>query len=622
MSNRDKKMAENGGDRLQGVIDSQPGATVSHAKQRGVITFDLQSKPEFPSWREMVRVNVYPQDPFVNEPVLRLMPASELREGVVNQRFRVRDSRRIVAKADARGDYIFPTTKREFDQINAIYYGTLALRMCEQYAGRPLPWSFGMDQLLLDPCVGTSQANAFYNESERLVGFFTYKRGKDEIRAAQSADIIAHEVGHAILDGLRDLLNVSFSFGPEAFHESFCDFIAILVALHDNGLIERLIAVTGGNLETQNFVSTLAEELGTLRNSMDDDPRNDSAFYLRNALNDFKAQPFKKLPYLPQDRVTGLGREAHSYSRVYTGALYSILIEIYKLFQREKWAKQVALAMARDVVGELLIRSVELGPIGECSLEDFAWTMLVADTIFLDGRYRRILEREFIRRKILTRALIGQYAARAADVPDLKIQDGLNDPEAAQRFLESHRKALKLPKDMQFYIQSGYRDRQGNRFITYFCTHPIHLDHARYKQYAGYTVPLFGGVVMMFDPNGVLRHFLFRPVEEEDVQQAMVQIADMVENRHLAFSALEGASPLGLAESSVIVTVGTDRKPPNALFEKVAPEFTPAKKGGMIPVLDAAMEVIRISMQVIDQPKIEDFAATWTKKLKLDMSGK
>lgn len=617
MSNRDKKIAGNGGDRLQGVIDSQPGATISHAKQRGVITFDLQSKPEFPSWREMVRVNVYPQDPFVNEPVLRVMPASELREGVVNQRFRVRDSRRIVAKADARGDYIFPPTRREFDQINAIYYGTVALRMCEQYAGRPLPWSFGMEQLLLDPCVGTSQANAFYNESERLVGFFTYKRGKNEIRAAQSADIIAHEVGHAILDGLRDLLNVSFSFGPEAFHESFCDTISILVALHDHGLIERLIAVTDGNLEVQNFVSTLAEELGTLRNSIDDDPRNDSTFYLRNALNDFKAQPFKKLPYLPENRVTGLGREAHSYSRVYTGALYRILVEIYKLFQREKWAKQVALAMARDVLGELLIRSVELGPIGESSLEDFAWTMIVADTLFLEGRYRRILEREFIRRKILTRALISQYAARAADIPEITLPEGLNEPDVAQRFLETHRKALKLPEGVEFHTQSGYRDRQGNRFITYFYAHPLHLDDASYKQYAGYIVPLFGGVVMMFDPNGKLRHFLFRPVEEEDVTQARVQIADMVAHRHLAFSTHEVTSPLGVAESSVIVTVGTDRKPPTTLFEKVSPEFIPAKKGAMIPMLDAAMEVIRISMQVIDQPKIEEFAETWKQKLKL-----
>jgi hypothetical protein len=120
----------------------------------------------------------------------------------------------------------------------------------------------------------------------------------------------------------------------------------------------------------------------------------------------------------------------------------------------------------------------------------------------------------------------------------------------------------------------------------------------------------------------VLRHFLFRTVDDEDIEQARVQIADMIANRHLAISAHEVTSPLGVAESSIIVTVGTDRKPPTTLFEKVAPEFIAAKKGGMIPVIDAAMEVIRISMQVIDQPKIEDFAETWKKKLKLGMSGK
>jgi hypothetical protein len=46
----------------------------------------------------------------------------------------------------------------------------------------------------------------------------------------------------------------------------------------------------------------------------------------------------------------------------------------------------------------------------------------------------------------------------------------------------------------------------------------------------------------------------------------------------------------------------------------------PIKKGTIAPALDAAMEVIRVSMQVIDQPKIEDFATTWLKQIKMPQS--
>jgi hypothetical protein len=98
-----------------------------------------QSEPLPPAWHGLVHVSVYPQDPFVDEPVMRTMPASDLRPGLSNDRFRVRDSSHPAAEPTGRGDYIFPPQQPEFDQINVLYYANLTLRMCEYYAQRPLP---------------------------------------------------------------------------------------------------------------------------------------------------------------------------------------------------------------------------------------------------------------------------------------------------------------------------------------------------------------------------------------------------------------------------------------------------------------------------------------------------
>jgi len=601
------------------VIDPSPGAT-ANLPIHGTVQFDLQTRPSLAAWRENVRVNVYPQDPFVDQPVLRSMPVQELREGVVNDRFRIRDSRGIVAQPDTRGDYIFHPEQDEFDQINALYYATLALRMCENYAGRPLPWSFGAGQILIDPCVGTTVANAYYNETDRVLGFFTFKLNGEEIHASQSSDIVTHEVGHAILDGMRDLLNVSFSFGPEAFHEAFCDMVAILVALHDNGLIERVLADTENDLKTESFLSYLAEALGKHHNAKD--PRTANVFYLRNALNNLLTEPFDLLPYLPKNRVTGLGREAHSFSRVYTGALYNILVAIYEQHKKQKWAPAVALGMARDIVGELLVRSVELGPVAESSFEDFAWAMIMADRIFMQGKYEKILSKEFRARRILTPKKIAAFEAKFAKPPDLMLPEFVNDTQSAEKFLEANRGALGLPDRVTFSAQGGYRDRYDNRFLTYRTVRPVKLDGAEFLKYAGQTVPLYGGITMMFDASGVLRNFTYRAVEDEDVKQARKQIADMLAAGHLAFSISESEQGLGMLQRTAIITLGTDRKPTTRVLTKIDPDYTPTKKKLTIPVLDQAFEIIRVSMQVMDQPKIKEYAQQWLKVMNPEKSRK
>lgn len=54
--------------RLQHLVDSQPGSTISKMRQRAA-NFDLQRVPALPAGRSVVSVNVFPQEPFFKSPV-------------------------------------------------------------------------------------------------------------------------------------------------------------------------------------------------------------------------------------------------------------------------------------------------------------------------------------------------------------------------------------------------------------------------------------------------------------------------------------------------------------------------------------------------------------------------
>jgi hypothetical protein len=299
-------------------------------------------------------------------------------------------------------------------------------------------------------------------------------------------------------------------------------------------------------------------------------PRDEPVFYMRSALNNFTARKFEDLPYMPENPVTELGREAHNYSRVYTGALYDILVGIYENLRQQKWSPPVALGIARDIVGQLLIRSIELGPIGESSLEDFAWSMLAADRLFFNAAYGAIIQREMLRRDILSRRQLNDFMEQAKYMPPLALPETVLDVESALKFVNTHRGALNLPHDVEFHTQSGYRDRQGNLFLTFFTAMPLILDQ-RHRHHAGQTVQLFGGLALTFGPDRCLRHMCFRPVTEEDHQQANAQIADMLDHKHLALGLSNRES--GVLERMAILTVGSDSETSDRVIEAVSPAF-------------------------------------------------
>jgi len=104
--------------------------------------------------------------------------------------------------------------------------------------GRSLKWAFDAPQLLVIPRAG-EWANAFYHRDSHSLQFFYFPSPKDErtnVYSCLSRDIVAHETGHAIVDGIAPDLMDAVSPQSLAIHEAIADITALLMAFDSHTL--------------------------------------------------------------------------------------------------------------------------------------------------------------------------------------------------------------------------------------------------------------------------------------------------------------------------------------------------------------------------------------------------
>ncbi|MEZ4667255.1 MAG: hypothetical protein R3E39_04950 [Anaerolineae bacterium] len=511
-----RRLQEQNASSLKKAIESKPASG-----------FDIVPFSEPEADQSFVNVVVYPQDPFVSEPEVRQMSSRLIGLGLVNARFQVKDGMSATAQPDSQGNYLLWPDKPEFDQINSFYYATFTLQMFESYARHVIPWSFGTAPLFINPHFGQG-GNAFYNELDHLLGFNGFVDGDSSvIQSAQSADVVSHETGHAVLDGLRDLYNESFGLGCAAFHESFGDMAAVLVALHDDSLIQKLLDWTGGDLRLDNFIASLAEQV-TNRLRANGRDLSERSVYLRNALNSFVNASFDELPLSPENPEIQLARDSHNYSRVFTGAFYDILVAIYE-DQRTTIADRVAIHRARDVVGHLLVTAVELGPVGELNFADMAKAFLAADKFLNNAEYTHLLIPIFDKRRILPELLAREYCTSLDNLPSIVAPTIVTSPDTATQYLNDVvRPKLAFLQGYELFPLAAYTNSAGNIFMTYVVSRRIQLNGAQYREHDGYHVDAFGGLTLAFQTDGSVGSIYWRPVSDEDVRQIQITTADLV----------------------------------------------------------------------------------------------
>ena len=250
--------------------------------------------------------------------------------------------------------------------------------------------------------------NAFYDRAS--FSFFHQAVGGTTFFSGASTDVVAHELGHGLLDSVRpDFFDVNF-LEVGAFHEAFGDCIAILTALGDPETRQKLLAVTT-HLRKRNFVESTAEDLS---NGIRRLQPGHNAAEPRHAFNTFKFQ----LPTsLPNNGGPGaLINEVHSFGMIFTGCFWDL---IANLFGAAASKTEATLLSAARLAGQILIAGAKAAVVTPRFLQSVGRAMVLADQSLNGGANGDHIRTAFQRHDILlgTNAMLAPSMALAGSAP-------------------------------------------------------------------------------------------------------------------------------------------------------------------------------------------------------------
>ena len=298
-----------------------------------------------------------------------------------------------------------------FHQVNvwATVHSTMTLLEQPDILGRRIPWAFdsGRIKILPHACY---EENAWYDRESQAICFgYYYNKSElvDDLPDDQliftclSHDVITHELGHAILDGLKPYYLETTSPANGGFHEYFGDAIAITSSLANRELVVQVAGRDDAVLKKKNPIACIAKELGqTLGFDKD---------FLRSAQND------KDLDDLTEEEMFS----EHDYSVVLTGAYYDLLERIYmhriKLLENDAGKdadksdgisggmRVNALLGAAGITRRMMLRALDYCPPVDLNYLDYARAVYRADEMAFPSEpdlYRQMWLWVCIERKI------------------------------------------------------------------------------------------------------------------------------------------------------------------------------------------------------------------------------
>jgi hypothetical protein len=192
--------------------------------------------------------------------------------------------------------------------------------------GRHVAWGFGNGEAGPDHQLrlrvrphAANEENAYYDKASGEL-CFGYFRAKLQVAGLNlpggfvftclSHDIVAHEVTHALLDGLR--AHFAFPSGPDivAFHEGFADLVAIFQHFSYEQVLQSAIRQTQGQLERARLLTDLGRQFGETSGQMK---------ALRSAIGETDAPR-------PYDST----KEPHALGAVLVSAVFEAFTTIFK----------------------------------------------------------------------------------------------------------------------------------------------------------------------------------------------------------------------------------------------------------------------------------------------------
>lgn len=315
------------------------------------------------------------------------------------------------------GDLIAAPGTDAFDAIHTFAVVRQTLTMY-QHALFPtsLPWQWNgrenTEPIRVFPRAGESM-NAFYSRKDQALKFFSFTppggpASAPPIHTCRSQDLVAHETGHAILDGLKpDWLSEDKPPQTGALHEAFADLTAIFLALSRPESVAALVTQTKANLHNKTYLGELVDESGLALGR----PTG-----LSNVDNELT--------------LGQVGTEVHDLGQVFTGAVYDVLADVVAFEVKQNLDPTSVAYTSAQYICSLLIRAVTAAPDSAASFADVVNQMLkVAELDEKPVQYRN-----FIRDRFALREVVVSPTPRTGDhKPGQELEANVRDaPDAVQ----------------------------------------------------------------------------------------------------------------------------------------------------------------------------------------------
>lgn len=457
-----------------------------------------------------------------------------------------------------------------FHQVNvwAVVQRVLEFYEEPQALGRPVPWGFDGNRLIVVPHAGHGE-NAFYDQQAKSMKFYYFGDQGSPGFTCLSFDIIAHETGHAILDGIRPMYNQLSSVQTAAFHEFVGDLTAILLALFNQDIRQFVSKTTEGRLEEADILADIAPQFGE---EVKGRP------YLRTADNEKTMEDVQNLI------------SPHAVSEVLTGAMFDILIGIATKHLKKnlprptdgtggespetaaapaiparKVTPAAALWWAADRFRRVALQPLDLCPPCDIQFLDYAKAVIRNDILTnpVDAQgYRQIMLDVFHRRRLCTCNYVsGQELPVDCQFQEAMLQERMDffyhDIErvsgshmAAYYFLSDNRKPLRIPAHRDVRVVDLYDTNKlgvaAERLprevvLEYAWQEEIKLvndpaNDLSFGRWRGKTFNLDCGGTLVFDGRGNLLSWFRRPGTEH--------ITEAEENDILARKAAWDSDPV------------------------------------------------------------------------------
>ena len=356
---------------------------------------------------------------------------------------------------------------RDFQRVSvfATILKTIRAFESKEVLGREINWAFDAPQLLVIPRAG-KWANAYYERESHSLQFFYFdsmsQPGK-EIFTSLSHDIVTHETGHAILDGIAPGLYDAITPQSLALHEGIADLTSLIMALESGVLRKTVLDQMDGRIDAPTAFSAVAEEFGQALGQ--------GKVYLRSLWNDKTLNPADRSEDSNGEPNLVSRSLPHELSQVLTGALYKILVSLHEQqldlitsglddpseIKKARFSGSgKALAIATKIFRRLVFRCLDYLPPGEISFADFGRAIIAADRSSNPDseNLRRSVATEFVKRHIARseEELTRQPVIVDTTLSDVDLDILVESDWAAYQFVEANRMKLGIPNSIPFRV--------------------------------------------------------------------------------------------------------------------------------------------------------------------------